>query len=254
MARDESPSGLYQRAPAQRMIRLRRLRRRLIRTLPIRSTSAMPRARRRAGRQHLRSAAAGIRASLPRRSRSRAVPEPKPQGRNRPSGRHDRSQPAVDRPRRPALLGRQAGRDPPPPLDVAGTDRRRQHRRGVRGDRRDRRRRSRAPSAARDWACRLGWSASACTLPERHCRGIVPTSRPDATSSAQRRSLPVGGGIARGTCTDKPMAVSAPRAHAHHEIVEAHLGDLSPEIGIAAERHEAVDIFLNIGLVFDSSA
>ena len=29
-------------------------------------------------------------------------------------------------------------------------------------------------SAARDWACRLGWSASACTLPDG-----LPRNRPD---------------------------------------------------------------------------
>ena len=88
--------------------------------------------------RHLQSAAAAgarRRAGGARRRTAAAARADRTQS---PSGRHDRPQPVVDRPRGPAVLGRQGGGDASSVCHVAPAGHRRQHRRRVRGDRRDR--------------------------------------------------------------------------------------------------------------------
>ena len=137
MARDESPPGLYQRVCAT-MIWLRRRRRAdsawPIRTAAIR-TSAISQRR---SRQFL-----NLLPPKPVESRCAGASEPQraqPQVATTPVDTTDLSRLSIDRDGR-LLLGRQAGRGSTPPFDVAGADRRREHRRRWRraGDlRRDR--------------------------------------------------------------------------------------------------------------------
>ena len=173
------------------------------------------------------------------------IPEPKPQGRNRhPVDMTDLSRLSIDHDGRLYWDGKPVETHHRLSMSRA-TDRRRQPRRGVRGDRRHRR-----GDPGRLGGARLGLPAGLVGQRLHPARGIAAESprHPGVTRRNGDPSPPgEGSRAARHKQTD---GVSAPRAHAHHEIVEAHLGDLSPEIGIAAERHQAVEHLLKHRICF----